>query len=105
MFRFHRDIVLGIFRGGTVGGGVDAEHGEVTGMTRPHPVVGIAAEFTDGTRGSHHEAHVLIHGVDEHVVLVAFVEGFHNHFVTTVSGILLFQFLDGLFHIFCAVGF
>ncbi len=51
--------------------GIDAEHGEVARVPRPHPVVGIAAELTDRGGRSAHQPHVAVHLADEHQVLVA----------------------------------
>ena len=42
-----------------VGSGIYAEHGEVARMARPHPVVRIAAEFSDRTGRSEYHADVI----------------------------------------------
>ena len=60
-----------------VGGGVDAEDGEITGVAGPHPVVRFTAEFADGGRRGTHQAHVPVLPEDEEEVLVAIVQGFN----------------------------
>ena len=79
----HGSPVLGVIGhvlltilGRTVGHrvGIDAEDGEVTGLTGPHPVVGLATKLTHGFGNGKHQAHVLEVAVGGEVVLVALVE-------------------------------
>ena len=46
LLRSVRYVVRGIWRRIVVLVGIDAEHREVTGMPRPHPVVCVASEFS-----------------------------------------------------------
>ena len=55
--------------------GIDAEHGEVGVVARPHPVVGIAAKLPDVLRGRCHEAHVGVFLHPYHVEAVGIEEG------------------------------
>ena len=81
VFGFEGDVFLGVGSGFAVGGGVDAEHGEVAGVARPGPVVGVAAEFAHRRGGSAHESDILVDDVDEEEVLVAVEHGFDGSIV------------------------
>ena len=54
--------------------GVNAQHGEITGVTGPHPVVRVAAVLAHAFRRCSHEADVAVRLVLEHVKLVVVVE-------------------------------
>ena len=51
--------------------GIDAEDREIARMTRPHPVVGVAAELADRRGGRTHQTHVRIDLHDEGEELVS----------------------------------
>ena len=55
--------------------GIDAEHGEVARVARPHPVVRFAAELAHARRGCGYHAHVAVHFIINKVILVSGVEG------------------------------
>ena len=57
-----------------VGIGVDAQHGEVSGVAGPHPVVGVATEFANAFRRIAYEADVGVVAVHKEVELVAVVK-------------------------------
>ena len=53
--------------------GIDPEHREVAGVTRPHPVVGVCSEFAYGGRRCSDKTDVtidLIHYEQLHIVVV-----------------------------------
>ena len=54
------NIVLAIVGRFVVGTGIDPEHGEIARVARPHPVVGLAAEFSHGCRGCAHKTDIRI---------------------------------------------
>ena len=68
---------------------VDTEHGEVTSVAGPHPVVGVAAELADVAGGSAHKADIGEDFVDVHKILVAVVEGFDDGFVVGAGNCLI----------------
>ena len=59
-------------------------------MTRPHPVVRIPTELTDGRWGSTHQSHIGVDLIHEEEVLVGMIESFHAGANT------LFRVVDGL---------
>ena len=63
-------------------------------MAGPHPVVGIAAKFSDGRRGRTHQPHIAVNDVNQHIIFVAFKIGFDDHIVFPVLRIGLFQPAD-----------
>ena len=80
-------VVLRVL-GGAVGlrVGIDAEHGEVARLARPHPVVGLTAVLTHRLGHGEHQSHVLKVAVGGAVVLVALVERLH---LNAQRGVLL----------------
>ena len=73
--------------------GIDAEHREVARVTRPHPVVGVAAELTDRGRGSTHQTHVREDLNHKCKVLITTEERLHRQLHI---GILLLELLHQL---------
>ena len=105
--RLVRHVVLGISRGAIgLGIGVDAEHGEVASLARPHPVVGLSSKLT----------HRLGHGEDQPQVgevlvsggvpFVALIESVNSH----VQGAVLYfhllghDLLQGIYQLGLALG-
>ena len=52
-------------------------------MARPHPVVGVAAEFADRRRRSRNEPHVVELFIDEKELLIAVIHLFDGCAVTS----------------------
>ena len=73
---FQRNIVCAVFGRFSILVGIDAEDGEVTAMTRPHPVVGVGTELTDGRGRCAHHSDILVDGLDKQVIFVCAVERF-----------------------------
>ena len=80
------DVVFGIVRRVVVFVGIDAKHRKVAGMAGPHPVVGIAAEFTDCRGRGGHEPYVAELFINEQEVLVPVIERFDGSFVMRACG-------------------
>ncbi len=59
---------------------VNTEKRKIPRMTRPHPVIGICSEFTNGRRGSTHHTNVAVHRFDEHIVFVSTIESLKLQF-------------------------
>ena len=78
MFWSERLVCLCEFCRFTVFVSIDAEYAEVAGVTRPHPVVGVAAELTYRLRSGEHETHVGVCLIHEHVVFIVFEESFDD---------------------------
>ena len=74
--RMVRNIFFADFGRFIVLPGIDTENREVTGVARPHPVVGVASELSDRRRRSTDQTHVPELLVDEKEVLVAIVHRF-----------------------------
>ena len=98
-------VVRAVGGGHIVLAGIHAEHGEVAGVTGPHPVVRLSAELAHmGRRGSH-ETDVRVGAVYNEVEYVAVIEGGNLH---AAAGVHLFGGLHqvgaggfgilGLFH-------
>ena len=83
--RAHRDIAGGIVGGLVVRVGIDAEHGEVAGVARPHPVVGVAAELAGRCGRSAHEAHITVDLGDDQVLDVVVVEADDAHLAVRIG--------------------
>ena len=92
-----RDL-QGLLRGvGNVGGGIsgrlvvlvgiDAEHGEVAGMTRPLPVVGLTTELTEGCRRSADETDIGIGLIDNQIENILVVESGNGDAAARVRGL------------------
>ena len=100
MTRCHGNIVCAVFRWFSVRAGIDPEHGEVSGVPGPHPVVRIAAVLAHGLRWSAYQPHVLegFHG--EEVELISVKEAAHEGVVMRIAfgflGDLLADRTDGL---------
>ena len=60
--------------------GIDAEYGVVAGLSRPHPVVGLASELAHRLGDGEDKTQVAELTVGCRVVLVAFVERLHFEF-------------------------
>ena len=73
---FQGDIILIVFGRFAIGGGIYAEHGEVTAVAGPHPVVCVGSKLSDGRRGSTHHADILVDGLYKKIVTVCSVERF-----------------------------
>ena len=86
--RTHRDIVGGVLGGLVVGTGVNAEHREIAGVARPHPVVRVAAELAGRCGRSAHEAHVAVYFGYNQVLDVVVVEADDAHLAVRI---LLFR--------------
>ena len=74
--RFERNVVGRIGSGIAVLVGIDTPEGEVAGMARPHPVVGVATELADAFGRNAHEAHILKHLIHKQKILIAIIERF-----------------------------
>ena len=70
--------------------GIDAKDAEVARLARPHPIVGVTAELTQGLRGCEDEADVIIHLIDGHIESIATIVGLHE---TILPGVLIGVFL------------
>ena len=57
-----------------VSSGVDSEHGEVTSVTGPHPVVSLASEFSDRCRRSTDETDICVSLVNNQVPDILVIE-------------------------------
>ena len=79
-----RDVVHAVARGVVVGISVNANHAEVTCMTRPHPIVGVTTVFAYAFWWGSHQANVVVILVSEYIELVAVVHRLH---VVTVIGV------------------
>ena len=82
------DVGLGVVGGLAILAHIDAEHGEIARVARPHPVVGVAAELTNVAWGSTHKAHIGEDLVDVHEILIAIVEGLDDGFVVCAGNSL-----------------
>ncbi len=71
LFRFVRHVIFRVFCRLIVFISIDAENGEIAGMPRPHPVVGIAAKLSDCRGRGAHQPHILVdlHHIDK--ILIA----------------------------------
>ena len=58
-----------------IGIGIDTEYREVASVAWPHPVVGFATKLTDGTWRSGYHTHIAIGLQENHIILVAGIEG------------------------------
>ena len=85
-FRSERNIVLGVFRRVVVLVCIYAEHREITGMARPHPVVGIGPEFSYRGRRCADEADVLECFGNYQIICVVIVEALHSGIAVRVLG-------------------
>ena len=73
-----RNIILRIFGGAIrLGVCIDAEHGVVARLARPHPVIGLTTILTHRLRNGEHQSHVLEVAVGCHIILVSLVERLH----------------------------
>ena len=70
-------IVLGIIGRLVVLPGINPEYRKVSGMARPHPVVGVSAEFADGGRRCSHEPHIPVDLIYEEEILVPVIQRFY----------------------------
>ena len=66
-------VVFGIFGRGAVGRDIGAVKAEIAGVTRPHPVIDVAAILADRIRRGVDEAHVLYFELLDELVFVAAV--------------------------------
>ena len=57
--------------------GIDAEHGEVAGLARPHPVIGLTAELTHRLGHGEHQTNVGEVLIGRCIEAVALIEGFY----------------------------
>ncbi len=64
-------VVRRVVRRFIVLAGINAKNGEIAGVARPHPVVGVSPELSDGGRGCTYEANILVDFEDGHEILVA----------------------------------
>ncbi len=60
---------------------VDAQHREVTCVTRPHPVVSVTTKFTNAFRRVTYETNISVCAVNEKIKLITVEETFHFSFV------------------------
>ena len=83
-----RHVVLGVRgRATCLRVAIDAEHGEVAGLTRPHPVVGLAAILAHRLWHREHQSQVGEVLVSGGIPLVALIEGVDVH-VERLVGLL-----------------
>ena len=93
------DIVVGDIGRLAILSGVDPEYGEVAGVAGPHPVVGISTIFSDCTRRSSYQAHVLVGLGDDHIIFIPVVERLDLRRMSFFDRFNLgFQFGDALGH-------
>ena len=71
---FQRNISLIVFGRFTIGSSIYAEHGKVTAVTGPHPVVGVGSKLTDGRGGSSHHTDIFVDGLYKKIVTVCSIE-------------------------------
>ena len=57
-----------------LGRGIDAEHTEIAGLARPHPVVRVAAELAQRLGHGEHQTDVVILAVDGHIIGIVAIE-------------------------------
>ena len=74
LLRTERHVLFRIGSRFVVLASIDTEDGEVASVARPHPVVGIATELTDGARRGTYQANVGIYLIYEQEVLVAVIK-------------------------------
>ena len=67
------NIVLAIFCRLVVFVGINTKHTEVAGLTRPHPVVGIASKLTQTLRWSKHQTYIIETLIDRQIILTTFI--------------------------------
>ncbi len=73
--------------------GIYPEDRKVSGMTRPHPIVGIAPKFTDRRGGRDHQAYITKNIVKHHIIFVTTVIRDHAGSSKGVIFILTDQFI------------
>ena len=54
--------------------GIDAEHGKVTRVARPHPVVGFPSELAHARRRRSYHAHIAIYLIIDQVIFISGIE-------------------------------
>ena len=96
----HGNVVVVILCRHVVFIGIYAEHGEVAGVTGPHPVVRFTAEFTHGCRGSAHKADVLVRAVNNKIMDVVVVEAGN---LCRAAGVGFLCFFLNCFGRFCPI--
>ena len=92
-------VVFGIIgRAVGLGVGIDTEHGIVTRLAGPHPVVRFATVLTHRLGNGEHQAHIVEVAVGGAVVLVALIErlDFHAQRRVFLADILLPCILDAV---------
>ena len=102
--RLERNVGRGILGRLVVCTGIHAEHREVAGMARPHPVVRFTAELSHGCRRSTYETYVPIY-LGHNEILHIVVEEADN--ADLASGVLLLSLLQqflALFLVLVAAG-
>ena len=106
------DVFLGIFCRTTQRVGIDAEYAEVARLARPHPVVRVAAEFSQCLCGGENQADVVVHRIDGSEETVVAVVRLHQtilarirlgvfplhgrHHAVQILGIQFLGFLAGI---------
>ena len=81
-----RHILLTRFRRRTVRCAVDAEQGKIARVAGPDPIVRVAPEFANGTRGSADQPHVLERPGNDEKLLIAVKEVAHHGLVVRSLG-------------------
>ena len=84
VFRFVRDIILGVFRRAIVFVSIDTEEGEIPSVAWPYPVVCIGTELTDRGGGSSYQAYILEGLCDKENVLVSIIESLYTIFLPSL---------------------
>ena len=73
-FHLQRNVVFRIFCRFSILVRVNTEERKVACVTRPHPVVGISSEFTDGRRRSPYHTNITVYCFDEQIIFVSSIK-------------------------------
>ena len=79
-----RHVVLAVGGRMAILVGINAEDAEVTGMARPHPIVGVAAKLADVAWRAAHETDIGVDLVEQQVVFVTQEIGFDADFIRSL---------------------
>ena len=68
---------------------IDTEHTEVTSLTRPHPVVCVASELTQGVGGCEDQSDITVYLIYTNIICIAPIETLHLTVHTRVSLLII----------------
>ena len=87
-------IILAVFSRVVVFVSIDTEDAEITGLTRPHPVVGVTTILTQTLWGSINQTYIVIALIDREEVATSLIESIHfalNSFAAIIDHLHQFQ--------------